>query len=342
MKAVALRQFGGLENLSLEELPIPRVGRGSVLLRAAAASANPVDVSIVKGAPFSPSLPGTIGCDVAGVVEAVGEGVTGFAPGDEVFGCIGGVRGSGGTLAQYVLADVKLLAPKPRTLSMREAAALPLVAITAHEAMTRGGVLPAHRVLIHGGTGGVGHVAVQLAAALGAKVFATVSAESRAMAMRLGATDAIDYRAERVEAYVKRLTHDEGFDVVFDTIGGQHLIESFHAAGNGGQVVSTMALTQLDLRLMHLKGLSLHIIFMLLPLLTGKGREQHGAILREVATLVDAGKLRPLIDETRFTLTNAADAYRYLLSGKATGKVVIDIAETAQTAPIRQTQEATV
>jgi NADPH2:quinone reductase len=145
-----------------------------------------------------------------------------------------------------------------------------------------------------------------------------------------------------VEAYVKRLTHDEGFDVVFDTIGGQHLIESFQAAGNGGQVVSTMALTQLDLRLMHLKALSLHIIFMLLPLLTGKGREQHGAILREVATLVDAGKLRPLIDETRFTLTNAADAYRYLLSGKATGKVVIDIAETAQTAPIRQTQEATV
>jgi NADPH:quinone reductase-like Zn-dependent oxidoreductase len=96
-----------------------------------------------------------------------------------------------------------------------------------------------------------------------------------------------------------------------------------------------MALTQLDLRLMHLKGLSLHIIFMLLPLLTGRGRERHGAILREIAALVEAGKLRPLIDETRFTLTTAADAYRYLVSGKATGKVVIDITETAQTASIR-------
>ena len=218
---------------------------------------------------------------------------------------------------------------------MREAAALPLVAITAHEAMTRGGVAPAHHVLIHGGTGGVGHVAVQLAAALGAKVFSTVSAESRAIAMRMGATDAIDYRAETVEAYVKRLTRDEGFDVVFDTIGGQHLIESFQAARNGGQVVSTMALTQLDLRLMHLKGLSLHIIFMLLPLLTGRGRERHGAILREIAALVDTGKLRPLIDETRFTLTTAADAYRYLISGEARGRVVIDITETAQTASIR-------
>ena len=341
MRAVVLKEFGGPENLSLEDFPIPRVGQGSVLLRAAAASANPVDVSITKGAPFSPSLPATIGCDVAGVVEVAGEGVTGFAPGDEVFGCVGGVRGSGGTLAQYVLADAKLLAPKPRTLSMREAAALPLVAITAHEAMTRGGVPPAHHVLIHGGTGGVGHVAVQLAAALGAKVFSTVSAESRAIAMRMGATDAIDYRAETVEAYVKRLTRDEGFDVVFDTIGGQHLIESFQAARNGGQVVSTMALTQLDLRLMHLKGLSLHIIFMLLPLLTGRGRERHGAILREIAALVDAGKLRPLIDETRFTLTTAADAYRYLISGEARGRVVIDITETAQTVAIRRTQEGT-
>ena len=325
MKAIVLKKFGGLENLSLDDLPIPRVGQGSVLLRAAAASVNPVDVSIRKGAPFSPSLPAIIGSDVAGIVEAVSEGVTEFAPGDEVFGCVGGVRGSGGTLAQYVLADVKLLAPKPRTLSTRKAAALPLVAITAHEGITRGGVLPVHRVLIHGGTGGVGHVAVQLAAARGAKVFTTVSAGSRAIAMRMGAADAIDYRAETVEAYVKRLTSDEGFDVVFDTIGGQHLEESFQAARNGGQVVTTMALTQLDLRPMHLKGLSLHVIFMLLPLLTGIGRERHGAILRAVAGLVDAGKLQPLVDETRFNLTTVADAYRHFESGEATGKVVIDI-----------------
>ena len=329
MKAVVLKAFGGPENLSLEDLPIPRVGQGSVLIRVAAASANPVDSSIRKGPPFSPSLPGTIGCDVAGVVEEVGDGVTELAPGDEVFGCVGGVRGSNGTLAEYVLADVRLLAPKPKTLTMRGAAALPLVAITAHEGITRGGVLSGQRVLIHGGTGGVGHVAVQIAAAIGAKVFTTVSAGSRTTALCLGATDAIDYRAESVEAYLKRLTDDEGFDVVFDTIGGQHLEQSFQAATNGGQVVSTMALTPLDLKPMHLKGLSLHVIFMLLPLLTGLGRERHGAILREIAALADAGKLQPLVDDNRFTLTTAADAYRYLESGKASGKVVIDIMETA-------------
>ena len=333
MKAVVLEKFGGVENLSLGDLPIPRVEHGSVLLRATAASANPIDVSVRKGSPFSPSLPAAIGCDVAGVVEAVGEGVAEFASGDEVFGCVGGVRGSGGTLAEYVLADAKLLAPKPRTLSMREAAALPLVAITAHEGMSRGGVLPSHRVLIHGGTGGVGHVAVQLAAAIGAKVFTTVSAGSRALAMRMGATDTIDYRAELVEAYIERLTGGEGFDVVFDTLGDQHLEESFQAARNGGQVISTKALTQLDLTPMHLKGLSLHVILMLLPLLTGVGRERHGAILREIAALADLGKLQPLVDETRFTLSTAADAYRHLESGEATGKVVIDITDNVEVKP---------
>jgi NADPH:quinone reductase-like Zn-dependent oxidoreductase len=212
---------------------------------------------------------------------------------------------------------------------MGEAAALPLVAITAHEGMDRAGVSPAHHVLFHGGTGGVGHVAVQIAAARGAKVATTVSARSLATTLRIGATTAIDYRAETVEAYVERLTRGAGFDVVFDTLGGPHLEQSFQAAKNGGQIVSTMVLALLDLRPMHLKGLSLHVIFMLLPLLTGKGRERHGAILREVAALADEGKFRPLVDDTRFTLATVAETYRRLQSRDATGKVVIDIARTA-------------
>jgi NADPH2:quinone reductase len=151
MKAVVLKEFGGPENLSLGDLPIPSVEPGAVLIRAKAASANPADVSISKGTPFSPALPAVLGCDVAGVVEAVGDGVAGFAPGDEVFGCVGGVRGSGGTLAEYVLADARLLARKPQTLSMREAAALPLVAITAHEGIDAPGF---HRPTICWSTAG--------------------------------------------------------------------------------------------------------------------------------------------------------------------------------------------
>jgi NADPH:quinone reductase len=167
----------------------------------------------------------------------------------------------------------------------------------------------------------------------------TATLQTKALQSRTGWPTDVALSMPSVEAYVKRLTYGEGFDVILDTIGNQHLIQSFQAARNGGQVVSTMAMTHLDLKLMHLKGLSLHIIFMLLPLLTGIGRERHGAILREVAALVDAGKLQPLVDETRFTLTTAADAYRYLVSGRATGKAVIDIMETAQTATTRRTQE---
>lgn len=117
---------------------------------------------------------------------------------------------------------------------------------------------------------------------------------------------------------------------MFDTLGDKHLEESFQAARNNGQVVSTRTLTRLDLSPMHLKGLSLHVILMLLPLLTGTGRERHGTILREVCALADAGRLRPLVDETRLTLATAPDAYRRLESGAATGKVVIDITETTR------------
>jgi NADPH:quinone reductase len=329
MKAVVLKEFGDPENLSLGDLPIPKVEPGTVLIRAVAASVNPPDVSIIKGTPFSPILPAVLGCDVAGIVEAVGDGVTGFTPGDEVFGCVGGVRGSGGTLAEYVLADGRLLARKPQTLTMREAAALPLVAITAQEGIDRAGVSSGHHVLIHGGTGGVGHIAVQIATARGAKVATTVSARSLATALHIGAATAIDYRAESVEAYVERLTRGAGFDVVFDTLGDLHLEQPFQAAKNGGQIVSTRTLAQLDLRPMHVKGLSLHVIFILLPLLTGEGRERHGTILREVAALVDEGKLRPLVDDSPFTLATAAEAYRRMQSSEATGKVVIDIAGTA-------------
>ena len=329
MKAVILKEHAGPQSLSLGDIPTPTVRPGTVLVRAVAASANPVDIRVCEGASVSPLLPTTLGCDVAGIVEEIGEGVTGFLPGDAVFGCVGGVRGSDGTLAEFVLADAKLLALKPRSLSMREAAALPLVAITAFDGIDRAGVSPGQHVLIHGGTGGVGHIALQIALARGAAVSTTVSERSLAEAARLGAANVIDYRQETVESYTQRLTGGAGFDIVFDTIGGAHLKQSFQAARNGGQVISTIGLAEIDLSPMHVKALSLHVVFMLLPLLTGEGRERHGAILRATAALADEGKLRPLLDKSRFTLENAGEAYRRLQSGKAMGKVVIDVAEAA-------------
>jgi NADPH2:quinone reductase len=327
MRAQILKKSGGAENFSLQEVACPEPAAGQVLVRIAATSVNQIDIKIRGGLPIGPALPGILGGDVAGTVEAVGPGVTDFAPGDEVYGCVGGVRGQGGSMAEFIAADARLLAPKPRRLSMREAAALPLVTITAFDALDRAAVAAGEHVLVHGGTGGVGHIGVQLAKARGATVATTVpSAEMAALARDLGADATINFQEESVADYVARLTGGRGFDVVFDTVGGANLDKSFAAAALGGRVSATAARSTNDLSPMHNKALSLNVVFMLIPMLHDLHRERHGRILREAAVLVEAGKLRPLIDPTRFDLTTAPDAHRFLESGRAQGKVVIDIA----------------
>lgn len=326
MRAQLLTRFGGPENFALTEVPTPSVRPGTLLIRISAASVNPIDVKIREGLPVGPALPAILGGDLAGIVAAVGEDVAGFRPGDAVFACAGGVRGLGGTLAEYIVADARLVAPKPESLSMHAAAALPLVSITAWEALERIALKADEHILIHGGTGGVGHLAVQLAKIGGARVAATVgSAEDAALARQLGADETINFHEEAVEAYVDRLTGGRGFDAVFDTVGGANLVKSFAAAGRGGRIATTNARTQADLGPMHAKALSLHAVFMLLPMLDGIGRERHGEILRQVAVLADQGRLRPLVDPQSFTLETAPDAHRHIGSGQARGKVVIDI-----------------
>lgn len=226
-----------------------------------------------------------------------------------------------------MVADARLLAPKPRNLTMREAAALPLVSITAWDALERSALSASDHILIHGGVGGVGHVAVQLAKSIGARVATTVpTAAAAALARSLGAEEAINFREEAVAAYVDRVTAGRGFDVVFDTIGGDSLKNSFAATAYEGRVSTTEARTTQDLSPLRAKALALHVVFMLLPMLRGAGRERHGLILRNIARLAEENKLRPRLDESHFTLETAPDAYRRLGSGKAQGKVVIDIA----------------
>jgi NADPH:quinone reductase len=327
MQAQVLKAFGGPENFELIDIPKPEIRPGMVLVRVAATSVNQVDTKIRAGLPIGPDLPAVLGCDVAGIVEAVGAGVLDFKPGDEVYGCAGGVKGQGGALAEYILADARLLAPKPAKLSMREAAALPLVAITAWDALERTALSAMDHILVHGGVGGVGHIAIQLAKASGARVATTVaSGEAAELARSLGADETINYRDEKVEAYIERLTAGRGFDIVFDTIGGNNLQPSFAAAAETGRVATTNARSTQDLSPLHAKALSFHVVFMLLPMLRGPGRDRHGRILRSLARLADGGKLRPLLDDSRFTLATAPDAHRRLESGKARGKIVIDIA----------------
>jgi NADPH:quinone reductase len=326
MRAQILKAYGGPENFALTDIPKPAIEPGKVLIRVAATSVNQIDIKIRGGLPIGPALPAVLGADVAGIIEEVGDGVIGFAAGDEVYGCAGGVKGQGGTLAEYILADARLIAPKPRSLSMREAAALPLVAITAWDALERCLVRSGEHVLVHGGVGGVGHVAVQLARTMGARVATTVpSAEAAALARTFGADETINYREETVEAYTSRVTAGCGFDVVIDTIGGDNLPNSFAALAHEGRIATTNTRTIQDLGPLHAKAASLHVIFMLLPMLRGPGRDRHGRILRSLAEMVDAGKLKPLLDDSHYTLETAPEAHRRLESGKAHGKVVIDI-----------------
>lgn len=328
MKAMILRSYGTESVFEAAELPDPQVKPGHVAIRVAATSVNTVDTMIRNmgsDLPLSPALPAVLGMDFAGTVEAVGEGVSGFAVGDEVYGCAGGLLQLQGALAEIIVADAWLTAHKPKSLSMREAAALPLVGITAYEGLVRARASEGQKILVHGGAGGVGHVSVQLARYFGGEVYATGSGEEKLRLIEtLGAT-AIDYTTKEVADYVNEHTDGVGFDVVFDSVGGANMAKSFEAAKLNGHVASTVALLELDLTLAHFKGLSLHVVFMLIPMIHDVGREAHATILNTLAELADAGALRPLLDEQRFTFDQVGDAYAQLESGQAIGKIVIEV-----------------
>lgn len=328
MNAWQLQSYGGPDNFSKATVATPEIQPHEVLIRVSATSINPVDCKIRRGErpAIAPELPGILHGDVSGIIERVGDQVTRFRPGDEVYGMIGGLKNTPGALANFAAADNSLLAHKPRNLDFASAAALPLVTITAWEGLhDRAHIQAGHQALIHAGTGGVGHVAAQIAAAAGARVAVTVSSEEKAAAIRQlikGDLDTINYREETVEAYAQRLTGGRGFDLVYDTVGGDNLAKSFEAVRRNGQVINILSMAEHDLTPMHLKGLSLHVVFMLIPLLTGEGRAHHGDILTEAARLADAGQLTPLID-TRFTYDQAAEAHRRAESGQQIGKVVL-------------------
>ena len=327
MKAMLVNAYGDDAVFEAAQVATPEVREDHVLIKIAASSVNTVDTMIRrmgKELPLAPDTPAILGMDFAGTVEAVGDGVRGFAVGDEVYGCVGGLADLPGTLAEFICADSNLIAHKPENLTMREAAALPLVGITAYEGLTRAGIKEGQKVLVHGGSGGVGHVALQLAKHFGADVYSTGGGESQmAMITHLGAT-AINYKTESVEQYVAEYTEGTGFDLVFDSVGGANMAKSFEAAALNGQIASTVSLCELDLTVAHFKGLSLHVIFMLIPMLHDHEREAHAEILRSLAQIVESGNLKPVLDGKRYSLEEVGQAHARLESGQAMGKVVVE------------------
>ena len=328
MTAWTIDAFGGPDVFQKRDRPVPDPAPGEVLVRVRATSVNPVDYKIRRGDAegLCPDWPAVLHGDVAGTVAAVGADVDAFEEGDAVYGCAGGYPNAPhGALADYMPCDAALMAPKPSSLSFREAATLPLVTLTAWEALLdKGQVGPDDHVLVHGATGGVGHMGIQLAAWQESTVTTTASSlQKLEHGADLGADVLVDYEEEPVAEYVDRCTDGTGFDLVFDTVGFDNFHRSVEAARLNGAVATVNPQADLDLRPAYNKGLSLHLVLMLIPMLQGVGRAHHGTILRQVAALVDEGTVRPLVDDAAFTFNDIGDAHAYAEANRQIGKVAV-------------------
>lgn len=325
---MVLIRHGDTSGFELRDIALPAMQPGHMLVRVMATSVNPVDCKLRRqGSVAAPMLPAVLGADFAGRIEALAPDVRGFATGEEVYGCAGGLRRmAGGALAEFLLADARLVAHKPRSLGFRLAAALPLVALTAWEGLERSGVGAGDQVLVRGGAGGVGHCAVQLAKVRGAHVTATASSAERAAIVRgLGADAVLEIGRDAGPEAAFGLSGGRGYDVVFDATGNNDSDWAASAARLNGQVVAIVGRGQHDFGPYFSRGLTVHLVNVLIPMLHDFGREHHGRMLAEIATLVDAGRLRPLLDPRQFRLEQTAEAHACVESGAA-GKIVVELA----------------
>ena len=288
MKALRLKSFGGPEAFELCDTPNPVPGTGQVLVRVHATSINPLDYQIRRGDyPDLVQLPAITGHDISGVVEAVGPGVTTFSPGEEVW-YTPQIFDGPGSYAEYHAAAAGIIGKKPPSLSHLEAASLTLVGGTAWEALVvRAALRVGESILIHGGAGGVGHVAIQLAKAMGARVCTTVREANFEFARSLGADVVIDYENEDYVDAIMRETGGRGVDVVFDTIGGNTLSRSPDALAQLGRVVTIVDTAQPQNVVQAWgKNASYHFVF----------TRQNRGKLDELSALIQRGKLRPHVD----------------------------------------------
>ncbi len=325
MKAAVLTRFGGPDAFEIQTLPVPSVRSRQVRVRVHATAINPLDYQIRRGDyPDSVPLPAVIGHDVSGVVEAIGADVTEFAPGDEVY-YTPKIFGGAGSYAEVHVADVDLVSRKPRNLSHVEAASLTLVGGTVWEAfVSRAALRVGETILIHGGAGGVGTIAIQVAKAIGARVITTTLAKDHEFVRALGADEAVDYTSTDYVDAVNALTGGRGVDVVFDTIGGDTLTRSPLVLAPLGRVVSLVDIaTPQNLIEAWGRNASYHFVF----------TRQNRGKLNELTNLVERGLVRPVIGAV-LPLERIAEGHEVLETGSRRGlrgKVAIDVSGQAKT-----------
>lgn len=332
MKAMLMTAAGGPQVLQPADIPIPEPGASDLLVRVHAAGINPLDTKVRAHHMFHPkSLPAILGCDGAGTVESVGAQVRRFKPGDAVYFFNNGLGGAPGSYAEYTLVDEHCAAAKPANISMLQAAAAPLVLITAWEALVDRVRLGAgETILVHAGAGGVGHVAVQLARHLGARVAATVSGDEKArLAADLGAELVIDYTREDFVERTLAWTAGAGADVVLDTVGGANFAQSFAAVRLYGRLATLMSTSceMSQVNTARMRNLLIGYVQMSTPLLLGDQRLRRAQtrILERGAELFEQGRLRVVVSKV-YPLAEVAEAHRHVEQGHASGKVVVEVA----------------
>lgn len=325
MKAMVIHKFGGPEVFEKAEVAMPELKPGYVLVKVHASSVNPLETRIRAGlAPaFTPPFPAILNGDFSGEIVSVGADVKDWKAGDQVFGCAGGIGQLQGALAEYMLADADLIAPKPINIDHETTALFPLVSITAWEGIMENPYLrPDDKVLIHGAAGGVGHIASQLAKLQGAVVYGVVKSEKQAAtAKKYGVDFTILVDEEPVQDYVKKYTDGKGFDMVFDTLGGNNLAKSFEAAKLKGFISTTAARVTLDLGPMYLKALTLRAQLMAAPMFYNVDRKRQGNIMKNLSKLIEEGKMRINRDERQFNFTDIGMAHQYFEAHQASGKI---------------------
>lgn len=318
MKAAVLTRFGSGDEFEIQEVPKPQPKPHQVLVQVHASSVNPVDYQIRRGDYKDlVKLPAIIGVDISGVVEAVGESVTQFTVGDEVY-YSPQLFGEFGSYAEYHVADEQIVAHKPINLSHVEAACFPLAAGTAWDCVvTRGQLQVGESILIHAGAGGVGSFAIQLAKAMGAYVFTTCSSKNYDLVKKLGADYVIDYNAQDYIEVIQRVTNSQGVDIVLDTIGNQTIQESPQVLCSYGRLVTIVdTVTPQSLLKAWEKNLTVHFVF----------TPQYRAKLDLLRHLIERHQLRPVIDCV-LPWTQVAQAHQRLEQGGTRGKVVLQVVE---------------
>ena len=324
MKAIVATALGGPEVLERRDVPLswPR-GPKDVLVRLKAAGLNPADGFFRQlGGYLKTDAPLVLGHDGAGIVEAIGAGVTQVRPGDRVCFCNGGIGGDYGTYAEFAVVPEPQLIPVPASVEITEAAALPLVGITVLESLQeRTDLQPGEHALVHAGAGGTGHIGIQIAAT-------TVSSEAKALlAAELGAERTILYRHEDFVETARAWTDGRGLDVALDNVGAETLQKTFRAMAPYGRVATLMGTPGDDAETTaYNMNLTIHNVMMLTPMWLGLGDRlrRQAELVREAVGWLAEKRLRVVIDRV-FPLAETAEAHRHLESGKAVGKIVLAI-----------------